>query len=189
MRLTRLPMLLPLVAGAFAAWLIGISTWDETKMGLLTALSVIAAAALVRLARGLPFTNPDHFEPTEVEQVVHAVKQLARSLRAFLGVVLLAMILLVVAAPLSGLFERLWLVPDAKVALNRALSFLVGAALAYVLVRMWQIVASDLSLLDKQASFMVRAVHRKARERDEEDAETSPSAPFVTPEGYGQRLQ
>ena len=189
MRLTRLPVVATLAAAAISAALVGVGTWDKTKTGLLAALSVIAAAALVRLARGLPFTNPDHLEPDEVEQVTGAVQQLARSLRAFLGIVLAAMVLLVLAQPLANLVERLWLVEPAKAAIRMGLSATVGGALGYVLVRLWQVVGSDLSLLDKQSTFMVRAVHRKARAKEEERAEKLGTVPFETPEGYGKRLQ
>jgi len=136
----------------------------------------------------LPFTNPDHFEADEVEQVTKAVQQLARSLRAFLGVILAAMVLLVLAKPISGLISRLWLTEAAEDVFQRALSATIGAALAYVMVRIWQIVGSDLGLLDKQAQFMVRAVHRKARTKEEAEAAAAPMA-FKTPEGYGRRLQ
>ena len=85
--------------------------------------------------------------------------------------------------------QRLWLKDWAKLAGERGLSLIVGAALAYVLVRIWQIVGSDLSLLDKQAKLMVRAVHRKAREKEEAHAQGAGTVPFVTPEGYGRRLQ
>jgi hypothetical protein len=178
-----------LAAGAFSAALVSVGSWDKTKGGLLTALSVLAAASLVRLARGIPFSNADHFEPQEVELVTAALRQLARSLRAFLGVVLGTMVLLVAAQPLSHLIDRLWLVDTAKAYLDRAISFFVGAALAYVLSRMWQIVGSDLSLLDKQADFIVRAVHRKARAKEEKEADELGTVPFNTPEGYGRRLQ
>lgn len=189
MRLTRLPVFVTLTAASLSAWLVGIGTWDKTNAGLLTALSVIAAAALVRLARGLPFTNPDHFEPEEVEKVIAAVRQLARSLRLFLGVTLTTMGLLVLAQPLANLVARLPLAAPAQDVLLRVLSAIVGGALSYVLVRLWQIVGSDLGLLDKQAEFTIRAVNRKARKRDEERAEQAALPPFKTPEGYGRRLQ
>lgn len=189
MRLTLLPVVATAAAAALSAGLVGIGTWDTTKTGLLTALSVIAAAALVRLARGLPFTNPDHFELDEVEQVTSAVKQLARSLRLFLGVALSTMVLLVLAQPLANVIGRLSLTASAQEVLLRLLSGIVGGFLAYVLVRLWQIVGSDLSLLDKQAQFTVRAVQRKARRKDEERAEQQAVPPFQTPEGYGRRLQ
>jgi hypothetical protein len=187
MRLTLVPVIATVTAGSLSGWLVAVSTWDAAKAGLLVALSVIAAAALVRLARGLPFTNPDHFEPTEVEQVTGAVKQLARSLRALLGLTLAAMVLLVLATPVKG--GLLPIPPWATAISERALSTLIGAALAFVLARMWQIVGSDIGLIDKQAAFVVRAVHRKQRKLSEERERDSTIPTFETPEGYGKRLQ
>jgi hypothetical protein len=188
MRVTVLPVVTTVSAGAISALLVSASAWDGLKAGLLTALSVIAAAALVRLSRGLPFTNPDHFEADEVEQVTNAVKQLARSLRAFLVVVFAAMVLLVFVKPLADEATAIFIAPAAQ-AIGRALSFVVGSALAYVLTRVGQIVGSDIGLLDKQAKFMVRAVHRKARDKEEARAEAAGLTPFKTPEGYGRRIQ
>jgi len=188
MKITWLPLLAATAAASFAAAVVGVGTWDKTKTGLLTALSVVAAAALVRLARGLPFSNPDHFEPSEVEQLTAAVKQLARSLRAFLGIVLGTMVLLVLAQPLANLVHRLS-TGLAKAVFDHLLSAAIGASLAYVLVRIWQIVGSDLSLLDKQSLFMVRAVHRNSRKKEEMKAKEIEEVPFSTPEGYGRRLQ
>ena len=188
MRLTRLPILTTFVAGTVCAILVSAGAWDGLKAGLLTALSVIAAAALVRLARGLPFTNPDYFEAEEVEQVTTAVKQLARSLRAFLIVAFGTMVLLLLAKPLADHAKALFIPPAAQ-AIDRALSFMVGAMLTYVLTRIGQIVGSDLSLLDSQAKFLVRAVHRKARVKEEAQAETSGTTLYTTPEGYGRRIQ
>ena len=188
MRLTLLPVVTTVAAGAFSCALVDVGTWDGGKAGLLTALSVIAGAALVRLARGLPFSNPDHFEADEVEQIINAVKQLARSLRAFLVVVLGAMVLLVFVQPLSKEAVVLF-VPLAARVIDRVLSFMVGAALAYVLTRIGQIVGSDLGLLEKQAQFMVRAVHRKAGEREDARREAAAVTPFQNPDGYGRRIQ
>lgn len=144
---------------------------------------------MVRLARGLPFTNPDHMDETEVLEITAAVGQLARSLRAFLGIALGAMVLLVIAQPLAHVTERLWLVSTAQLALKQAISATVGGLLAFVLTRIWQIVGSDLSLLQKQSEVMVRAVQRKARQKDEQRANDPALPQFKTPENYGRQLQ
>ncbi|MCA3739261.1 MAG: hypothetical protein IM673_14565 [Phenylobacterium sp.] len=192
MRLSVTPVLTTFLGATLAAGFVRMGTWDEIKAGLMTALSVVAAAALVRLARGLPFTNPDHFEPDEVEQITAAVRQLARSLRMFLGVTLVTMAILAMAKPLGnlvGLVSGVLHAPEANLIGHRVLSGLLGGMFAYVAARMWQIVGSDLSLLDKQAEFTERAVHRKSRKRDEEINDIPGATPFQTPEGYGRRLQ
>jgi hypothetical protein len=55
MKLKLTPVLVPGLVAAAAAVSIRVSTWDSIKVSLITALSVAAAAALVRLSRGLPF--------------------------------------------------------------------------------------------------------------------------------------
>lgn len=187
MTLTRLPVIVPVVAaGASFAW-VGVVTWDNLRTGIVTALSVIAAATLVRLARGLPFANPDHFEPDEVDKVIGAVKQLARALRLLLGFTLATMFLVIVASSLvSGLAK----VPHLNSPyVEKAVSAITAAMLSYVVVRIWQVVGSDISLLDEQARFLSRAVHRKQGKKFEEQVEGSNIPPFKTPEGYGKRLQ
>lgn len=189
-RVTWTPIVSLAAAGAASATLISVANWDLLKMGVMAALAVVAAAALVRLARGLPFTNADHFQADEVELITNAVQVIARSIRAFLLIVLATMIGLVFLAPATRVVTRLldafgresWFVAPGA-------SFLMGAAMGYVLIRLWQIVGSDISLLEKQSELMVRAVHRKARLAEETADKQAGHAPFVTPEGYGRQLQ
>jgi hypothetical protein len=189
MRLTLLPVIAVAAASAMSFAWVGVATWDNAKTGLLAALSVIAAATLVRLARGLPFTNPDHFEPDEVEKVVEAVKLLSRALRALLGVTLSVMVLVVLAAPLSAAVGRAAIQPWLIEGLQQGISAAVGGGLAFALARIWQVVGSDLGLLEKQGQFMIRAVGRKQRKADEEQEKQGDAHPFKTPSSYGQRVQ
>lgn len=189
MRPTLLPVVAVLAASAITFAWVGVPAWDNAKTGLLTALSVIAAATLVRLARGFPFSNPDHFEPDEVEKVVEAVKKTARALRALLGITLGVMVALVLAQPIS------LAIADAPLPLimvdlfHRCLSAALGAGCAFILARMWQVVGSDLSLLDRQGMFTIRAVRRKQRKADEDREKQSDIPPFRTPKDYGKRIQ
>lgn len=187
-RPTLLPVLAPLAAAALTGPLVGLATWDSAKTGLLTALSVIAAATLVRLARGLPFTNADQIDADQARQLTQAMRTLARSLRLLLAVVLGTMILLVGLSPLGALAAKV-LPHQVAGPIAIGLSGLTGAALAYTLARIWQIVGSDLSLLDQQSEILVRAVDRKNRTKDEEREKLAGIVPYETPEGYGQRLQ
>jgi hypothetical protein len=188
MRVKLAPVLLPGFAAAVAAVGIRVSTWDSVKVSLITALSVAAAAALVRLARGLPFTAASQFEPSEIEQITGAVIQLARSLRAFLAITVLSMIVLIAVAPLIEYANQ---AQGTAVAWwgGRLLSGFVGGLLAYVVVRLFQIVASDLSLLNEQSRFLVRAVRKEAEKEQLSELAPAISTEFRTPENYGQRIQ
>ena len=61
--------------------------------------------------------------------------------------------------------------------------------LAYVVVRLFQIVGSDISLLSEQSKFVVRAVHREAEKDALARLPNESSSEFRTPEGYGRRIQ
>src|SRR5829696_416422 len=92
-------ILVPVVAALAAGRFVSIAFWDASKQGLLVALSVIAAGVLVRLARGLPFTTPDHYEVDEIRKLTKAVEQIMRSLRALITLTLAGMVALVLAKP------------------------------------------------------------------------------------------
>lgn len=188
MKIKLAPILMPGLAATVAAAAVRVSTWDSVKTSLITALSIAAAAALVRLSRGLPFTAASHFEPREIEQITMAVIQLARSLRAFLAVTILSMGTLIVVAPLMELSSGL-----RSTALiwwgGRFFSALVGGILAYVVVRLFQIVGSDLSLLNEQSKFMVRAVKREPEKTSQQTLTPGVGGGFRAPENYGQRIQ
>lgn len=177
-----------MVSAAMSYLWVGLSIWSEARTGLLTALSVIAAATLVRLARGLPFTNPDHFDPDEVEDVVRAVKKLARALRALLGVTLVVMVLLVAVQPAASASVGAHFAGQVADVAFRLLSSAIGGGLAFALARMWQVVGSDLGLLDRQGLFIIRAVRRKQRKSDEEREAQGDVAPFKAPSNYGDRI-
>ncbi|KZD21363.1 hypothetical protein [Tardiphaga robiniae] len=188
MKLKIAPVLVPIVVAAISAATVRVSTWDTIKTGLITALSVAAAAALVRLSRGLPFTTASHFETEEIEKITRAVIQLARSLRSFLAVTVLTMGLLLLTAPALEL-ARPWAGSLPVQWGGRCFSALIGAVLAYVVVRLFQIVSSDLSLLGEQSRFMVRAVQREDAKKRLAEIPTEMGSSFKTPENYGHRIQ
>jgi hypothetical protein len=188
MRIKLAPVLVPGLVAVIAAVSVRVSTWDSVKTSIITALSVAAAAALVRLSRGLPFSAASNFEPQEIQQITAAVIQLARSLRAFLAITILSMGVLIMVAPLIALAD-----PMRNSAVvwwgGRVLSSIIGGLLSYVVVRLFQIVASDLSLLNEQSKFMVRAVQREAEKQRAAPLAAEMGSDFRTPENYGQRIQ
>lgn len=188
MRLKIAPVLVPVIVAAFAAATVRVSNWDGIKTGLITALSVAAAAALVRLSRGLPFTTASHFETEEIEKITRAVIQLARSLRSFLAVTVLTMGLLLLTTPALE-HARPWAASPAVLWGGRLFSALIGALLAYVVVRLFQIVSSDLSLLSEQSRFMVRAVQREDAKKRLSELPSDMGKAFTTPDNYGHRIQ
>ncbi len=182
-------ILVPALAAFAAGWLVRVTVWDDSKQGLLVALSVIAAGVLVRLARGLPFTTPDHYEVDEIRKLTEAIRQIVRSLRLLIMFVLAGMFGLVVAKPLFDLAKATPSVAPHAGHVESAVSALLAFILTYVVWRMLQVVKGDQDLTELQSSFVVRAVERRQGKRYEEQQAKSNAKPFKAPENYGQRIQ
>ncbi|WP_097091401.1 hypothetical protein [Novosphingobium sp. Chol11] len=179
------------MTAAIAAWFaVPVDFWSDARSSLLTAFSVIAAAVMVRLARGLPFTNADHFEVEEIRQVATAIKQIMRSLQALIGFILATMIAITFADRVHDLFAQYGL-PTTRYIADHALSAALGFCLAFVLVRIIQVVRGDYSLVELQSKFMIRAVERKeAKKYDEARASSAKiEPPYRAPEGFGRLIQ
>lgn len=81
MGLSRAPVVASLLCAAACGAAVDVYGWEVARLWLIPSLSIIAAAVLVRLARGLPITNPDHVREDEVDQVAATFTSLAKSLR------------------------------------------------------------------------------------------------------------
>lgn len=186
MRLTWLPIVLPVVAGAVAAWLLPASEWINLSAGLLPALSVVGAAALVRLSRAFPVGNADQFTVDEAGRVTAALEALARALRMLIRIVLVTMIALVVLPRLLGVFSVGTFAVAAEYA-GYAVSAFLATAVVFVLVRLLQIVNSDVSLVDLQAKMFRESARRSSEKAFEDGASAARGArsDYKTPEGFG----
>jgi len=160
MRLTVRPIVIPLAVGLAAAVMVAPTRWEQWRTGLVPALSVIAAGVLVRLARGLPFANPDHFELEKFRQVSATLGKIAGALRMLIYVSLTAMVAVILVPSISA-FGRNELLPDLSEWLDRGLSFIVGYTLTYAFVRVTQVVEGDISLLRLQSTVMEQAISKK----------------------------
>lgn len=178
-------LIVPFVAGVLSFLTVSLGFWDSTKQAILVSLSVIAAGSLVRLARGFPFTAPDHYEVSEIRALATAVEQIIRALRALILVVLTTMVVLVFAKPARDWLAGLMLDSDQSATLEHILSGVLGFALAYVFMRMVQVVQGDYDLTILQSGFVVRAVERKQAKNFDELEKKGSSIKFKTPEGYG----
>ena len=181
-------LLIPIGGAALAALVGSVAFWDASKPSIVTGLSVIGAGVLVRLARGLPFTNADHFTLDEARQVAAAVQLSVRSLRALLAIVFVAMASLIFAAPIA---HALAAVPITLVAerADSAVSAIVGFLLTYVFVRVFAVVQGDLGIVDLQSRYLVTSVARKQGSTFEKDRASRGGTAIKNPEGYGTIVQ
>lgn len=177
-----------LIAVAVAAWFfVPLSFWHESKAAVLSALSVLAAAVLVRLARGLPFTNADHFLPLEIDQVATAIAAIARSLRALIIVLLLAMAG-VVCADLINAAMKENVTPEQATTVARLISSLLSLLSVYSFIRVVEVVQGDVDLVDLQGKIMREAVRRKAIKNFSESQKALAPMEYKGSESYGNLL-
>lgn len=179
---------LPLFGAAIAGTFVSVGFWDSSKAAILTALSVIGAGVLVRLARGFPFTNADQFQVDEARNIASAIKQSIRALRVLIIVILSTMVSLVVV---KGAVDTASLrCPDLANEIDALASGSIGFLLAYILIRIMAVIQGDVGLVDLQSDFFIKAVERKQAERFEEaQIQDSVGAPISNPKGYGTVIQ
>jgi hypothetical protein len=182
-------LIIPMLAGGLAATFVGVDFWDLSKQAFLVSLSVIAAGVLVRLARGLPFTNVDHYEVEEIRDLTKAVDQICRSLRALIFVVLLAMVFLVLAKPVVEAAKLAQITAPYGDRIVQIFSGLLGFLIGYIFMRMVQVIQGDYDLTKLQSKFVVRAVERKEAKRFDGLETKSENTSFKAPEGYGKIIQ
>lgn len=171
-------------AGVISGTLFYEPFWKDNRAGLLVALSVVAAGTLVRLARGLPFTTPDHYELGEIRDLTAAVAQIMRKLRVLLVVIIATMLSLVLAFPIVDILDSNTAIPRCYLIL--ACSSILGAMHAYVFVRMYQVVLGDEDLTKRQSQYIERAVAR--RQRDRFDKSTDQGESIRSGANYGKQL-
>jgi hypothetical protein len=179
-----------LCASVVAGTLIPIDLWDSVKQPLLVASSVLAAGVLVRLARGLPFTNSDQFEVEEIRALTKAVKQVMRALRMLIFMLFIAMISLAFVKPILDRIAPSTNIGMFSIWARVLASGLLGFLFSYGFMRITHVVHGDYDLVDLQSGFMVRAVERKAAKQFEDQHSTGVTDSTVrTPEGYGKIIQ
>lgn len=183
-----LPLVGALAGGAFTGLCIGAPTWSELKSSLLPAFTVIGAAVLVRLARGLPISSAENFELDEVRAIASGYLTLSRYLRALILVVLATM-----AWIGFGPMGVLKLAPTLRhfhllTVASSLVSASVGGLITYCGVRMAQVVQQDVVLTRLQGELLERAVQRRIAKNFEQSVEVK-SAPIAGRAGFGQVMQ
>jgi hypothetical protein len=162
--------------------------WGALRASVLPALSVIAAGILVRLARGVPFSNPDQFDVEEARKIGAAFVQVARSLRALIFATLIAMLWLAVAPALAERLNPLISPTLIGPYFEPFLSGTVGFLVAYAVYRMVEVVQGDVSLAITQSSLLEKATQRKAAKKYEEHVAGATSS-IAGQHGFGKPLQ
>lgn len=181
---------MPLAAGVFAYHNATNAFWNEMRPSILVALSVVAAGVLVRLARGLPFSNPEQFALDEVRRVTAAYKLSVRALRALVAVLFCAALMLAFSSILTEFLQAQTLnYPDVNTRIESIVSALTAFILVFVFVRIFAVVNADVSLVDMQSESLVKFVERRQGAQFQETQDDIVTSEIKNPENYGKVLQ
>jgi len=189
MRISVPTLVLPIVCGIVSGVFTTVAEWDALRPALLPAISVIAAAVLVRLARGLPFTNADHSTLIQFRSIASNLESNARKLRALIFVCLGNIAVLILASGALKLVTAIPFRPDWVVSgLGCLISFMLGGMLAYAFTRVIEVVHSDVSLLRLQAGIIETVIANKNAISFEKAVASKPSAGIAGSEKFGRTL-
>lgn len=168
--------IVPIAGGLACGLLVSLDAWEVLRPALLPAISIVAAAVLVRLARGLPFTNADHFTLDQFRRVAANLETNARKLRALILVCLAGIVCLIVGNNLVELIAHLtsrW--PVVGEIFAKLMSGAVGLLLTYSFVRVVEVVHSDVALLKLQSKILETVIaNRNAKTFEKAVADENP---------------
>lgn len=165
--------------------------WKDISRGMILALSLLGATVLVRLARGVPVSNTEYFEVSEMRDLTKAVKQVYRALIVLFAAVIISILGLVFATTVLDAIPTVQVLdPSTAETLQQVFSGALIAAVSFALIRTVALVRGDYDLVTLQARMMERAVERRHAEKHVERMEGAESAkPFERREGYGKLAQ
>ncbi|MCY4548170.1 MAG: hypothetical protein OXC28_07370 [Defluviicoccus sp.] len=169
-------------AGAFA---LEPSDWLSIRSEAMVVLSVLAAAVLFRLGRGLPPVSTDELEVEEAKRLAKTFQIVARRLAFVAGVTAVALVglaVLEVGCRLAALHLPPLIAEWCFKAAGAVLAFVIALAFC----RAVMVVLGDLSAIAVQSDHMVKSVlRRRAGEAAAALDEAERAQPFEKPANYG----
>ena len=184
-------LFIPIGMGAAAFALFAPLAWDSVRQPLILALSLVGAAVLFRLARGLPVNDCSGFEVDEARKLTSAIVTVHKSL-IILFVSILASIILLAFTEffMSTVKEMVSLEESTREHLQQGWTGTIFILVSYAISRTIALVAGDYNLVKLQGQLFERAVERRhAQERADDISRAAKGAPFEAREGYGKLRQ
>lgn len=189
MKVQAAPLALPAVAAIACGSFMSVDTWEQLRTAIIPGISVVAAAVLVRLARGLPFTNADHFTLAQFRDVRAKLEGNAGKLRMLIFISMTSIVSLIAAPLVLGMVRRATASGLITGLADSALSALTASAVAYSFVRVIEVVQSDVGLLKLQGKIIEGAITRKNAATFEKQVEDAPKPGIAGSSSFGRPLQ
>lgn len=181
------------LGGGIAASLSSLDYWENITPYLMTALSVMGAGVLVRLARGIPFSGADKLNLQEVRRISSAIKASIKALRTLALTIIVAMLTLIAApgikinlANILNKFEAaVQYIPHTEVAIVG----IIGCLLTYIILRLISVVNGDVGLVEMQTEYLEQTVTHNQAQAIQDELNADEAKPFKNPENYGKIVQ
>ncbi len=163
--------------------------WDTIRLEGMTMLSILAAAVLFRLGRGVPSVLIDGLAVEEAEKLATAYEEVARRLAAMAGMIAVGLLGLAVIGIVHRFISLNLSVGVAEVVCKLPTAML-AALLALTLCRAVVLVRGDLSSVRIQGKSMVASARRRHVEQTTSAIkEAEKSRPFQNPSNYGKLIE
>lgn len=176
MKWILIQLLIPLPLAFAALLFLEHATWLSVTGHMMVCLTVVAAAVLFRLGRGLPEFHTRELATSELKRLTKAYTDVAKRLSVILALILLAIAIMMSAHFTCG--APLWV--------NPVLVFLGVYFVCLVLCRTVALVKGDLNLIRLQGRLLLEDVQLgRARQRAASLNESAEASPLKPSKGYG----
>lgn len=169
-------LLAPLALAALAWFYLDLTAWLSVAAPVILSLSVVGAAVLFRLGRGLPEFHVRDLDVEDIDSLTDAYSVVAQRLSGILAWIGVAIGLLIVAHFVKNGPE--WLCSS--------LTSLGVYFVSFVVCRTVVLVKGDLDLVRLQGKLLVKEIEaNRTREHMRVLEAAREASPFDSPEGYG----
>ena len=145
-------------AGYVAGRFVELSAWDPAFSGLLTALSLMAGAVLVRLARNAPITSPSTFDEKDLVRFFDSIENLSRRLFWIFVQSIIAIFIVISAIVINHLTSKS---PVFTNYVNPGLSGTLAALLIWLVWRLALMARGDIGFLRLQRQIIYNSLRRE----------------------------
>lgn len=173
------------IAAGFAAgrW-VGLSAWLSINDGLLAFFGLLAAALFQVIPITANFLQSDELTPEEARHLSSALERQQKFWIGMLGATVTAFALVVSASLAKN--RMVWDVPVAGTTdFSPLASFLIGASLSFLLLRMVSVLNGVLSLQRLRSTLVVSAAKRRAAAKAEQIQQQLAPTGNIVPADYG----
>ena len=185
----RLQIAIPCLVAVVASLAMDPSHWDSIRDGAMIVLSVLVAAVLFRLGRGIPPVIIDYLRVDEARDLAKAFNTIALRLSIVAAVTTGAFFGLAMIGFLHELVDQ-YLPEDIGDVCAKVLTAALAWIMAFAFCRAVMVVRGDLSFIAVQSENMVKCVQRR-HARDEIVAldEAEKIQPFKASPNYGKFIE